>query len=41
LWISSNGQKKIQLEVEAISEILVADVAWESGVQTSDVRRLF
>jgi hypothetical protein len=32
--------KKIKLEEEAISEILVADTASDSGAKTSDVRRL-
>jgi len=38
----NNGQKKyIKLEEEATSEILVADMALESGAKASDVRRLF
>ena len=34
-------KKQIKLEEEAISEILVADTNSESGVEASDVRRLF
>jgi len=42
LWVSSNGQKKyIKLGEEAISEILVANMALESGAKASYVRRLF
>jgi len=38
LWASSNGwKKKIKLEEEVISEILVADTDSESGVGSSDV----
>jgi hypothetical protein len=37
LWVSNNGRKKyIKLEEEAISEILVADTASESGAKASD-----
>ena len=35
MWVSSNGRKKqTKLEEEAISEILVADTACESGAKT-------
>jgi len=37
LWVLSNGQKKIKLEEEAISEVLVADTNSESGAEASDV----
>ena len=37
----SNGQKKIKLEKEAISEILVADTDSESGAEASDVEDYF
>jgi len=34
--------KKINnFEEEAISEILLADMSWESGAKAGDVRRLF
>jgi len=33
----SNGQKKIKLEEEAISEILVGDTNSESGAEASNV----
>jgi ferric-dicitrate binding protein FerR (iron transport regulator) len=32
------ARKKIKLQEEAISEILVADTDWESGVEASDVK---
>jgi hypothetical protein len=42
LWISSNGRKKkIELEEEAISEILVADTDSESCAEASDVEDCF
>jgi hypothetical protein len=34
-------KKEIKLEEDAISEILVADTALESGAKASNVRRLF
>jgi len=37
----SYGRQKIKLEEEAISEILVADTASESGAKAGNVRRLF
>jgi hypothetical protein len=36
-----DGKKKIKLEEEGKSEILVADTDSESGAEASDVRRLF
>ena len=33
--------KKIKLEEEAISEILVADTAFESGAEASDIEDYF
>jgi len=42
LWVSSNGQKKkIKLEEEAISDILVADSDLESDVEASNVEDYF
>jgi len=32
----SHSQEKIELEEEAVREILVPDTAWELGVETSD-----
>jgi hypothetical protein len=37
----SHGREKIKLEEEAISEILVADTALESGAEASDVEDYF
>ena len=34
-------RKKIELEEEAISEILVADTAFESGAEASDIEDYF
>ena len=34
-------EKKIKLEEEAISEILVADTDWESGAEASNVEDYF
>ena len=42
MWVLSNGQKKkIKIEKEAISEILLADTDLESGPDTSDVEDYF
>jgi len=41
LWVSSNGRKKIKLEGEAISEIMVANTDLESGAEASDVENYF
>ena len=35
------GKKYIKLEEEAISEILVADIASESGAKAKNIRKLF
>jgi hypothetical protein len=35
------GEKKIKLEEEAISEIVVADTDLESGAEASDVKDYF
>jgi len=38
---NNNNNNNTPLEEEAISEILVADMASESGAKASDIRRLF
>ena len=35
------GGKKIKLQEEAIREILVADTAWELGLEASDIEGQF
>jgi hypothetical protein len=42
LWVSSTGRKKkIKLEEEAISEIMVGDNDSESGAEASNVENYF